>query len=178
MNRVSSLQLTVLFLSISQCLFAQDSLSLAFYKQYKESGLTVGYNYNFGDKVDGQRPEAYHFVELGFWKSSVSMGHHPVCATYYFANDFGLNTDNFTIGPKVGGFLSILILGLGAELCYYTDFVGGSLRLIPSMGILTPLFKLTINPHVIITNKDALPLNKGHLNLTIRVFKLKRTELR
>lgn len=167
--------MTILLLIVLSNVRAQDSL-LHFRKDYKETVLTLGYNYNFGEKADGKRPESFHFMELGVWRTIASPGRHPFSATYYFAGDLGLNTSEFTIGPKIGTFVSIMIMGLGGELCYYTDFNSGSLRFIPSIGIFTPCFKLTINPHVIITNKDFNSLNKGHANLTIRVFKIKRTE--
>ena len=169
--------LTILLLMIVLVdIQAQDSLD-HFRKDYKETVLTLGYNYNFGDKVEGERPKAFHFFEIGVWRTTASIaGPHPFSATCYFANDFGLNTDNFMVGPKVGGFVSIMIMGLGGEFCYYTDFDSGSLRFIPSMGIFTPYFKLTINPHVIITNKDFEHVNNGHVNLTIRLVKIKRTE--
>ena len=146
----------------------------ALFKGYKETALTIGYNYNFGDKVDGERPKSFHFIELGVWKSNVASGHHPIQAAYYFANDFGLNTGDFVMGPKVGGFLSILVFGIGGELCYYTDFNAGSLRLIPSFGFFTPHFKLTINPHLVLTNNEFQDINKGHVNLTVRLFSLKK----
>lgn len=179
MNSTKTITL-ILFIVIMQTAasHAQDTLHLRPFRHYKETALTLGYNYNFGDKEEGERPEALHFIELGVWRSTVSTGHHPVSATYYFANDFGLNTDQFVIGPKIGGFFSLMMFGLGGEMCYYTDFNSGSLRFIPSFGLFTPYFKLTINPHVPITNKDFEHLNKGHANLTIRVFKIKRTDLK
>jgi hypothetical protein len=168
--------LTILLLTVLYNLQAQDSL-VHFRKNYKETVLTLGYNYNFGDKVDEKRPKPFHFIEIGVWRTTASVaGHHPFSATYYLANDFGLNTNDLIIGPKIGGFVSIMIMGLGGEFCYYTDFDSGSLRFIPSIGIFTPYFKLTINPHVIITNKDFQNLNNGHANLTIRLFKIKRTD--
>jgi len=156
---------------------AQDSLQHVqkrLFKYYKETALTIGYNYNFGDKEEGKRPDPLHFMELGVWRTNVAEGHHPIVATYYAATDIGLNTRGFVMGPKIGGFVSVMILGLGGELCYYTDFNSGSLRFIPSIGMCTPFFKLTINPHIVITNKDFQNLNKGHANLTIRIFKIKR----
>ncbi len=168
--------LTILILAVLHDIQAQDSLA-HFRKNFKETVLTFGYNYNFGDKVEGKRPKPYHFIELGVWRTNASVaGHHPFSATYYFANDFGLNTTDLVIGPKIGGFVSIMIMGLGGEFCYYTDFESGSLRFIPSIGLFTPYFKLTINPHVIITNKDFQNLNNGHANLTIRLYKIKRIE--
>lgn len=154
---------------------AQDSLA-HFRRYFQETVLTLGYNYNFGDKVDGKRPKSFHFIELGVWRTASSAaGYHPFSTTYYFANDFGLRTNDLIIGPKVGGFFSVMIMGLGGEFCYYTDFDTGSLRFIPSIGIFNPYFKLTINPHVIITNTNFQNLNKGHANLTIRFIKIKRT---
>lgn len=172
-------------LLLSSVLHAQDSvrqdqnaIRYLSYKHYKESSFTLGYNYNFGDKGEnGKRPEPWHFVELGFWRSHVSIGHHAVMTNYYFANDFGLNTNDFMIGPKAGCFVGFFLFGLGVEAVYYTDFNSGSLRFIPSLGIFTPYFKLTINPHIVITNKEFQDLNKGHVNLTIRVFKISRTDL-
>src|SRR5690606_15759274 len=112
----------------------EDSIRLHTYTQYIETALTVGYNHNFGEKVDGKRPATLHFVELGLWRSNVMKGHHPLTITYYFANDIGLNTNDFVIGPKIGGFFSLMVLGIGGEFVYYTDFDSGSLRFIPSMG--------------------------------------------
>ena len=141
---------------------------------------TIAGSYNFGDKVDGKRPESLHFLEVAIWKTAGSVaGHHPVSFTYYGGTDIGLNTDRFTIGPKVGGFVSIMVTGLGAEFCYYTDFNSGSLRFIPYIGLCSPYFKLTFNPHVVITNKDFQGLNNGHVNLAIRVGAIrKRVEFR
>lgn len=147
------------------------------FKNYKETALVVGYNKNFGDKIDGERPPAFHFVELGVWRSNVSTGPHPITVTHYVANDFGLNTNDFVIGPKIGGFVSVMILGLGAELCYYTDFDSGSLKFMPSVGLFTPYFKLSVSPVLTLINKDFQELNKGQLNLTIRAFKIKRKDL-
>ena len=118
---------------------AQDTTRLPRYSHYKETVLTLGYNLNIGDEVNGVNQPALHFVELGVWRSSVFLGHHPFTATYYVANDFGLNTDNFVIGPKVGGFISILVIGFGGELTYCTDFHSGSLRLLPYFGYCTIL---------------------------------------
>jgi hypothetical protein len=157
---------------------AQDSARHFTYKNYKETVFTIGYHYNFGDKVEGVRPPSFHFVEAGIWRSNVSTGHHPFTVTYYFANDFALNSDKFLIGPKVGGFFSVLIMGLGGELCYYTDFASGSLRFIPSVGLFTPVFKLTVNPHLILSNKNFQNLNKGHINLTVRISKISKRNQR
>ena len=52
----------VLSFGILICLFArvygQEQPPLALFKGYKETALTIGYNYNFGDKVDGERPKS------------------------------------------------------------------------------------------------------------------------
>lgn len=166
--------IAALFLLISGGVAAQDS-AFVVHGYFRETVFAAGYHYNFGDKVDGKRPESLHFAELAVWRTAGSVaGHHPVSFTYYGGSDIGLNTDRFTIGPKVGGFISIMITGLGAEFCYYTDFNSGSWRFIPYIGACTPYFKLTFNPHVVITNKDFQGLNSGHVNLTIRVAAIRK----
>jgi hypothetical protein len=115
-----------------------------------------------------------HFIELGIWKTKVTGGNHPIMTGFYAATDFSVNLDRLVVAPKVGVFASLMVVGVGAELCYYTDFKEGSLRLIPSIGIFTPYFKLTANPHIILSNKKFI--DRGHLNITVRIHKLKRSE--
>ena len=155
---------------------AQENFPAQF-KHYKETIFTLGYNYNFDGKQEGRQPEKFHVFELGLWKSHVSFVHHPFMAAYYLANDFGINTGNLVFGPKIGGFVSITVVGIGGELICYTDLDQSSIRFIPSLGFFTPYFKLTLNPHVILTNKDFHNFNRGHVNLTIRFLKIKRTNL-
>ncbi|AHM60906.1 hypothetical protein D770_13260 [Flammeovirgaceae bacterium 311] len=152
--------------------FAQDTL---LFEIEKNTGLIVGYSYNFGDMENKNRADKkFHFLELGIWRTTMARAYHPVTTGYYFSNEFGLNTNSFVYGPKIGGFIAVLVLGGGCEFVYYTNFEEGSLRFVPYMGLCTHLFKLTINPHIIITNKDFEGLNRGHLNLSIRFASLKK----
>lgn len=167
----------ILTLFVVTCFFgslhAQRTLESS--RPYKETALTIGYNFNPASQ-NVEDSKGLHFLELGLWRTHVLDAHHPVSAAAYVANDFGLNTDDFVIGPKIGGFVSFwMFLALGAEVCYYTDFDSGSLRVIPSLGLFSPKLKLTFNPHIIINNKDFQHFGNGHINLTIRVFKLNRT---
>lgn len=168
--------ITAVFLVINGSLAAQDS-SFVVHKQYRETAFAAGYNYNFGDKVDGERPQSLHFAELAVWRTAGSVaGHHPVSFTYYGGSEIGLNTERFTIAPKVGGFVSVMIMGLGAELAYYTDFDSGSLRFIPYIGATCRYFKLTVNPHVVVSNKEFMGLNAGSVSLVVRLAAIRRVE--
>jgi hypothetical protein len=159
------------FLLICSFVQAQDSTFRS--KHYKELSLTLVYNYHRNFQSEEGKANPLHFLEVGLWRSNIFSGRHPFSATYYVANDFGLNTQNFAIGPKIGAFASILVLGLGAELCYYTDFKSGAAwRFIPSFGLFTPYFKASVNLTLILNNSDNSAIT--NFSVAMRVFRLKR----
>jgi hypothetical protein len=122
--------------------------------------------------------DKFHSLEVGLWRTTAIQARHYMAAGYYFSNEIGLNAKRLVYGPKLGGFVSFGILGLGGELCYYTDFAEGSLRFIPYFGMCTHLFKLTINPHVVITNKEFNLINPGQISLTIQVATLRKKKMK
>jgi hypothetical protein len=178
MKTLTLLALILITLSAHAQHVEQDSIRTRLNSRaFKETSLTFGYHYNFEGKQDGIRPARFHFAEVGVWRSYSIQGHHPFFASMYFANDIGLNTNRFVIGPKVGAFFCIMVIGLGTEFIYYTDFEKASLRWIPSVGLFTPYFKLTMNPHVVFMNSDFYNFNKGHINLTVKAFRLRQKEI-
>ena len=163
--------LTIFLILCIQEVKAQDRLHLD-RGTFKELGFIVGYNYNFEDS-DSRN---YHLVEFGLIKSTYNNYHHPVNSSFYFSNELGLNTKDFVWGPKAGAYVGFWMFAVGAEAIYYTDFQQGSLRLAPYFGIGFHQFKLTVNPHIKLNNKDFLP-NTGNFNITIRPFVLKKKKI-
>jgi hypothetical protein len=162
--------------SVATCM-AQDSLRYYMNKSYKEVAVIVGYNYSSGHSKLQPDMRSQRFIEAGVWRALVAVRPHPIMFAYYGSTDFGVNNEKFMIGPKFGGFVSMAVIGVGSELAYYTDFHGGSLHYIPQFGLFTRWFKLTVSPHLALTNLDYLPsLSFASFNLTVRLFKIERTE--
>lgn len=149
---------------------AQDSLS--FFGVFKEFRPQVGYVYN----IDDSDKPTYHFVDIGVMKVRHIKSIHPTSSAVYFSNEFKLGS-KFVWGPKVGALSSFMLIVVGAELVYYTDFDTGSLRLVPFIGFGSHLFRLTVNPNITLTQGE-FPLNSGSLCITISPFKFdsKRVE--
>lgn len=172
----------VIILVITACSWkmcaGQDSIPRLNWRYYKETVVVFGYNYTFGSEEGKPGPKGVHYLEAGVWRTHASFGHHPVFATYYAASDFSLNADKFTIAPKIGGFVGIMVLGTGLELIYYTSFDEGALRLHWQMfGYFTPYFKLAVGILAPLTSKEFKTANLMMVNLTVRAFKIKRTDL-
>ena len=91
--------------------------------------------------------------------------------------EIGINTSKFTVGPKISGVFYYQFIAFGTELITYTDFDNWTLRLVPFIGIGGEKFKLTVNPHLILTNKNFQPVNKGLVNLTVNLS-LKRKKVK
>ena len=151
--------------------WGQDTLSVD-YSHYNETSISLGYNYSFADPNDRN----FHLIETRFQKQKFG-GRHPAFTTLSAGIDIGLNTNDFVIGPRVGGIIGFGGFFIGTDLAYYTDLKNGTLRLIPSLGFGYHQFRLSINPHIRLINKDFEPIDRGHVNLTIKAFKLKRKRL-
>lgn len=131
---------------------------------YNSLNLSVGYNYSFGNPND----ENFHLLDLGINKTRYG-GRHGGGFQYGMGTEIALNTENFIIGPKVNGIIYFQGLAFGAEIITYTDFDNYSLRLVPFIGIGGEKLKLTINPHVILTNRDFRPVDDGLVSLTVNL---------
>ncbi len=131
------------------------------YSIYKFKGLSTGYNYSF----DGKDKPHYHLLDLQFNKGFRG-GRHGGGYIYGFGTEVALNADQFTIGPKIGGFLFIGGLAVGSELVTYTNFEDWTLRYIFSIGFGSPKGRLTFNPHLILSNENYRPIHKGYINFT------------
>ena len=131
---------------------------------YRSLNINVGYNYSFGDPYE----KTFHLLDIGLNRSFYG-GRHGGGYQYGIGTEIGLNTQNFTIGPKLNGTLYYQFIAFGTELITYTDFENWTLRLAPFIGIGGEKFKLTINPHVILTNKNFQPIDKGLLSLTVNL---------
>jgi len=143
----------------------------------KRVDLAIGYNFYFGKKdKEDTTSRKFHFFEIGVWRTKFFITRHWGGFGCYAASEVGLNTKKFVIGPKIGGFLAYGPIILGNDFSVYTDFSEGSLRWIPYFGIGTNRFKLTISPHVVLSNKNFLKSRfpYGHLNLSYALINLHR----
>ena len=156
-----------LFFLIIPC-HAQDELPIGF-KLQKESSLSLGYTLNFED-ADSKK---FHLMEVRFQKQKYG-GRHPVFTTLSSGLDIGLNTSDLLVGPRVGGIAGFGGFFLGTDLAYYTDLDKGTLRLIPAFGIGFYQIRLSINPHIRLTNRDFEPINRFQANLTVRLWRFKK----
>lgn len=168
------IKLTTLFvfLFLSLTLKGQDTLLIGRndHNFYKELSISLGYNLNFGEPND----ENFHQMELRIQSQKYGGRTHGAFTSLNSGFDIGLNTKSLLIGPRVGGILGYGGFFAGTDLAYYSDFENGTLRLIPMIGIGYHQFRISINPHIRLTNKDFEPINRGHANLTIKIFKLKQ----
>ncbi len=134
------------------------------YGYYDSLNFGVGYSYSFGSPNDRN----FHILDLDINKTRYG-GRHGGGFQYGIGTAIGLNTEKFTIGPKINGTLYYQFLAFGMELITYTDFENLTLRCVPFFGIGGEKFKLTINPHLILTNKNFQPVNKGLVNLSVNL---------
>lgn len=134
------------------------------YDHYKSLNLNLGYNYSFGDPND----KNFHLLDIGINKAMYG-GRHGGGYQYGIGTEIGLNTEKFTIDPKISGAINLMGIVIGTELVTYTDFDNWTLRLVPFIGIGGEKGKLTINPHLILTNKNFQPIDKGLLSLTLNL---------
>lgn len=158
------LLLVVVFFGFGQSKNSRDN------DNYKSLNVGVGYNYSFGQPND----KNFHMLDLGINKT-IYGGRHGGGFQYGIGSEIALNTENFTIGPKINGVLYYQFIAFGAELVTYTDFNNLTFRFVPFIGIGGEKFKLTINPNLIIANKNFQPVNKGVVSLTVN-FHLKRNK--
>lgn len=138
---------------------------------YKSLNVGVGYSYSFADPYE----KNFHLIDLGINQSHYG-GMHGAGYQYGIGTELGLNTESFTIGPKISVVLYYQFIALGTELVSYTDFDQFTLRLVPFLGIGADVFRLTLNPHVILINPDYKPINNGLVNLTVN-FSLRRARV-
>ena len=149
----------------------QDTLLLAQVdtNNYVELSTSLGYNYS-----PEKSKKKFHLIEIRIQRQNFGYGRHGGFSSLSSGFDIGINTSSFLIGPRAGVILGFGGICVGTDLAYYTDFKNGTLRLIPMMGFGSDRFRITVNPHVILTNKNYEPINRGHFNLTIKMFKLKK----
>ncbi|GAB4497935.1 MAG: hypothetical protein OHK0019_32450 [Saprospiraceae bacterium] len=143
----------------------------------KRVDVALGYNFYFGKKDNNDSvSRKYHFLELGIWRSRFFFHRHWGGFAYYAASEVGLNTKKLVIAPKIGAFLAYGPVILGNDFSLYTDFSESSLRWIPYFGLGGNRFKLTINPHVTLSNKDFFEnrLPSGHLHLSYALINFYR----
>ncbi|MXV14816.1 hypothetical protein [Hufsiella ginkgonis] len=152
------------------CTYAQDTDTVLVYLQVKpQSALTLGYNYSFAEPNERN----FHLAEVRVERGRTDPRHGGF-GVLSLGTDIGLNTRKFLAGPRAGVLAGFMGICLGADLDYYTDFEQGTLRLVPIIGIGSNRIRLSINPHVRLTNRYFEPIDRGHINLTVRLLTLRR----
>lgn len=130
--------------------------------------MVIGYSYNYSKPNKGQ----FHIGEFGFWSARYRTGKSALSRVWYIANETALYPPQKIIGPKIGGFVGIGPLVLGAETTFYTNFEEGTLRFVPYVGIGNTLGKITYHYHMRVTNPEFEPIDRMHLNITLQLFRL------
>ena len=156
--------LFICVLSVANCQENKD------FGYYTHTNFEAGYSYNF----DEPNPKNFHLLSVGINKTTFG-GRHGGGYGYGIGTDIGLNTENFTIAPKINGFIYYQFIVIGSELALVTDLERASLRYVPIIGIGNAKLKITFNPHVILTNKSFQPINRGAIQVTFN-FSLNQKE--
>ena len=140
---------------------------------YDSINFSTGYVLSTDD--DRERNDL-HLIDLGINFMSYG-GRHGGGFQYGLGTEIGINTDSFTLGPKITGILYYTFIAIGSELVVYTDFNQTTLRYAPVLGIGGQRFRITINPQLIIFNKDFRPVKKIQVSFVYN-FSLKREVLK
>ncbi|MGH1385684.1 hypothetical protein [Kordia sp.] len=164
--KINSILLFFIFLCTVNSSFSQNKRDFG---MYTYTNFEAGYSYSFAEP----NHRNFHLLSVGLNKM-VFGGRHGGGYSYGVGSDIGLNTRNFTIAPKINGFLYFQFFVIGSELAMYTDFKETTLRYIPIFGIGGEKAKLTINPQVILTNKSFEPIDRGAIQLTVNFSLEKR----
>ncbi|WP_248723475.1 hypothetical protein [Seonamhaeicola sp. ML3] len=136
------------------------------YEHYESLNIGVGYNYSYSDS--DSRKESYKLLEFSINKTSYG-GRHGGGLLYGVGTEIGLDTENFTIGPKITGIFFYNIVVLGTEVVTYTDFNKLTLRVVPIFGIGSHRFRATINPHLVVINKSYQPINRALVSFVLNL---------
>ena len=134
--------------------------------------LTGGYQFN-----TKKHNKDNHAIELGIAKDMDGGGVEPAGFVYYFANEFLFNSDNFSIGPKVGGNIYFWGVVLGSEFVYYTDFHDNTLHWVPFGGFGIGVGKLFFAGHIPFYNKKY-PINDFSVGLTIPIYSTSKKKIK
>ncbi|MCZ4408341.1 hypothetical protein O3Q51_05945 [Cryomorphaceae bacterium 1068] len=136
---------------------------------YEELSISIGYDYSFAEP----NSRNYHLIEARIQKQRYG-GHHGHFGNLSAGLMVGINTDKFLVSPVVGGQFSYGPFFTGIDMAYFTDFEEGTFRIIPMIGFGSYRFRISINPHIRITNRDYEPIDRGNLTFSMRLFTIKK----
>ena len=116
------------------------------------------------------------YAEIGLHRTltGVRGPHPPGGFTYGFSTEVLLDKHPI-YGVKVGTWASAMLLGLGLQAIYYTDFREGNFKIRPEFGIGTPSFKLSFGYNIPMPyNQDFARMRYADLHLSLQgLLKLK-----
>jgi hypothetical protein len=137
---------------------------------FKQSHLLIDYSYNF--RVEDK--PGHHVLELGFAHSKFMHQVESANTSYYVANEFIINSRDFSIGPKVGAYVGVWGFCAGAELAWYTNFHDESLQLTPFFGLGSERGKIYMSFHIPITNRKYQEINILSLGISLQLIPLSK----
>lgn len=164
---------TLLFCLIASFCFSQrqDTVYIDF-GFYKESSISLGMNFGLADSAE----KRFNSIEIRFQSQSYG-GQHMHFQTKSIGFDVGVNSKRIVFGSKAGGIFSFGPFFAGLDLGLYTDFDKLSLRAIPAIGYGFPYFRISLNPHLALINKDFENLNPFHFSIIFKLVTLKKDKL-
>lgn len=160
--------LVIAFCVCSVISVAQDTL-YSKGKSSKEISLSGGYSFNYADP----NPRNFHLIETRIQRQ-VYTGFEPILGNLSAGFDVGLNTHRFLVGPRIGFLAGYGTIIIGLDVACYTDFIESSMHIVPCIGLGNHWIRLTVNPHIRLTNRDFEPIDRTHLNISVKLFSLKK----
>ena len=132
-------------------------------RNIEELGLFAGYNFNAGSERRN-----LHILELGIKRTFQISPIEPFCKSIYFSNEILFTDNKLMIGPKIGAYISAMLITLGIESIYYTDFMGQSVRLSLYIGLGGNRARLTVNFPINLYKKDFDYINPVTLHFSFQ----------
>ncbi len=142
------------------------------FNAYKESAISVGYLYSFGEP----HSKSFHLLDFRFEKSRFG-GRHPNFINWSSGVILSANTTELLFAPVVGSRISYGGIVTGIDLFYLTNTEEGTLRLAPVLGFGAHKVQIAIQPHIRISNKSFEPISRGHFVINMKLFSLKKQTL-
>lgn len=148
-----------------------SSFSLLEAAQKKRYSLFVGYSGNFKNSSrEQEKDNKYnHVLEIGgayTFQSPNNFGY-----SVYAGSDILFNSDNFLVGPKVGGSVNYSVVMLGSEMIMYTDARFARVFYRPYIGIGVGPLKVYGGYNIGIGNKGTFKeVNSFIVGVTVPLF--------
>lgn len=137
--------------------------------------ILVGYQFlgEAKDKTETWKGAKMHAVEIAYGKVTDFNSRHGEGRMYYVGTDLIFGFKDLILTPKVG-FCGGGALMLGGEFQVQTDFNAVIPRVMPYIGIGGRGFRLFVGYNFRLMKSENLPINTGHIGLTLPIVKFKK----